>query len=108
MNKGNYHYCLLTCIGGVDFSEDIQLSDSVNLCVTSYWKQVVMPTVLLHCCRYCWHCVVHLMGVFSLRHTWRYPRISVKELKFIQNALAGQQQESVVNLYNYHQVTDIE
>ena len=38
-----------------------------------------------------------------------HPRISVKELKFIQSALAGQQQESVVSLYNYHQaVTYIE
>ena len=37
-----------------------------------------------------------------------HPRISVKELKYIQNALAGQQQESVVSWYNYHQVTDIE
>ena len=38
-----------------------------------------------------------------------HPRISVKELKFIQNALAGQQQEGVVSLCNFHQaVTDIE
>ena len=37
-----------------------------------------------------------------------HPRISVKELKFIQNALAGQQRGSVVSWYNYQTVTDIE